>query len=171
MKKFPEPLTIKGKNNTKPPRQRLEDTIQAKLMTRCRQAEHRYPDFFWVYSYPAGTTLGYSKTEGGKTFSPQAMRVKAMGQKKSLPDVIIDVSREGYRKGWVELKRPKEKPSKEQLAMHSRLRDKGDWVEWADNLEDAWGYVCEYLKVPTHCYIPTAEDLPVVEGWEGLGHG
>jgi hypothetical protein len=51
-----------------------ESVLQAKLMARCRRAEANNPDFFWVYSYPAGLTLGYRRDAGGRIYSPQAIK-------------------------------------------------------------------------------------------------
>jgi len=144
-----------------------ESTIQARLMARARKAEVNHSDFFWVYSYPTGLTLGYRRDEKGKVFSPQALKAKAMGLKKSLPDVVIDVSKGVYRKGWLELKRPGEKPTKEQLEMHDLLRAKGDWVDWSDDVETAWAKLCGYLEVPLDCWVMA--ELPEVGGFETLG--
>ncbi|WP_052125981.1 VRR-NUC domain-containing protein [Meiothermus ruber] len=143
-----------------------ESVLQAKLIARCKRAEANIPDFFWVYSYPAGFTLGYQRDESGRAYSPQAMKAKAMGLKRGLPDIIIDLSKGGYRKGWIELKRPGQRPTRGQLEMHDMLRAKGDWVGVADNLEDAWRMVCEYLGAPLDCWKTT--ELPEVEGWEGV---
>lgn len=143
-----------------------ESLIQARLITRCHAAAARYPEMEWVYSYPAGLTLGYRREEG-KAFSPQALKAKAMGLKKALPDIILDVSRGEYRKGWIELKKPGEKPRKDQLEMHEKLRGKGDWVAWSDDLEEAWALICGYMGVPLDCW--KMLELPVVESFEQLG--
>lgn len=144
-----------------------ESVLQAKLMARCRRAENVNPDFFWVYSYPAGLTLGYRRDPSGRVYSPQAVRAKAMGLKRALPDVVIDLARHGYRKGWIELKRPGQRPTREQQEMHEMLRAKGDWVGVANDLETAWEMVCGYLAVPTDCW--RVAGLPAVEGWEEVG--
>lgn len=144
-----------------------ESVLQAKLMARCRKAEARNPDFFWVYSYPAGLTLGYRRDASGRVYSPQAVRAKAMGLKRALPDVVIDLARHGYRKGWIELKRPGQRPTREQREMHDLLRAKGDWVGVADDLEDAWEMLCGYLGAPLDCW--KAKGLPEVRGWGEVG--
>lgn len=144
-----------------------ESTLQAKLMARCRKAEADNPDFFWVYSYPAGLTLGYRRDASGRVYSPQAVKAKAMGLKKSLPDVVIDLAKGGYRKGWIELKRPGEKPTPEQREMHELLRAKGDWVGVADDLEAAWEMLCGYLGASLDCW--KAAELPEVRGWGEVG--
>ncbi|MDW8426845.1 MAG: hypothetical protein RMK51_13020 [Meiothermus sp.] len=144
-----------------------ESVLQSKLMARCRRAEVNNPDFFWVYSYPAGLTLGYRRDASGRVYSPQAVKAKAMGLKRALPDVVIDLARGPYRKGWLELKRPGEKPTREQREMHELLRAKGDWVGVPDDLEEAWRMVCEYLGAPLDCWKPA--ELPEVGGWGEVG--
>lgn len=144
-----------------------ESVLQAKLIARCVRAEANNPDFFWVYSYPAGLILGYKRDAKGHTYSPQAIKARAMGLKRGLPDIILDLARNGYRKGWIELKSPGKRPTREQRKMHEALRSKGDWVGVADDLEDAWKMVCEYLGAPLDCW--KVRRLPKVRSWEEVG--
>jgi len=51
--------------------------------------------------------------------------------------------------------------------MHEKLRGKGDWVAWSDDLEEAWALVCGYMNVPLDCW--QLQSLPDVQGWEGVG--
>lgn len=151
----------------------IESSIQQALMARVRLAERVNPDFFWVYSYPAGFNLGLRTNSAGIKYSVQGNKARSMGLKRGLPDIIIDL--EGkidgvkYRKGWLELKAPGAKPRPDQVEIHDMLRAKGDFVAWSSDLDEAWAIICAYLGVKTDIHTARRVKLPVLQGgWEGV---
>src|SRR5690606_22090437 len=76
-----------------------------------------------------------------------AYRVKRlkMGMKKGASDLILFLPANDYHGCVIEVKRPGEKPRKEQLEFMDRMRNNGYYAFWADNLTD--------LKQNTNNYI------------------
>jgi hypothetical protein len=87
----------------------------------------------------------YTHIRGERASAVDGIRAKKMGVKRSLPDFMFIPPSDAY--GWIEMKergwRNKRAKSgayneheREQLAMHERLRARGDWVEICETLEE-----------------------------------
>lgn len=96
-------------------------------------------------SYPKELILHYPA--GGYRTKAEAGIIKAMGVKKDIPDLFIPAMRGGYGGLWVELKKPGESPSPEQVEMIMELNNKGYKAVWSDNLDHFMGLVRHYMEL------------------------
>lgn len=71
----------------------------------------------------------------------------AVGLIKGNPDLTLAVPKGGHGALYLELKKPGEKPRKEQLKQMERLKKAGNLVKWADNAEEAAEIIVNYLKL------------------------
>lgn len=71
----------------------------------------------------------------------------ALGLIKGNPDLTLAIPRGGYGALYIELKKPGEKPRKDQVKQMDRLTGAGNCVEWADNVEDAKAIILKYLTL------------------------
>jgi len=75
----------------------------------------------------------------------QGAQLVALGLMKGNPDLTLAVSKKGFGALYLELKKPGEKPRPEQIKQMERLKNAGNFVQWADNAEDAARIIIEYL--------------------------
>lgn len=143
-----------------------ESLIQAQLFARIKAASANYPAFELIWWYPVGLGFETHTDPSGRRYSPKALKARAMGLKKDLPDIHILVPRQRWAGAFLELKAPGQKPRKEQKQMLERLKEEGYLTYWTDSLEDAWIWICEYLQVPRNCY---QMNLTPQKSWDEVG--
>lgn len=71
----------------------------------------------------------------------------ALGLMKGNPDLTLAVPRGDFGALYLELKKPGEKPRKDQVKQMDRLEKAGNKVAWADNAEDAAEIIVNYLNL------------------------
>ena len=74
-------------------------------------------------------------------------RLLALGLMKGNPDLTLAIPRGDFGALYIEMKKPGEKPRKDQLIQMERLKQAGNCVEWADNSEDAKNIILKYLSL------------------------
>ena len=82
---------------------------------------------------------------GKKRSRAAAGQLKAMGVKKTVPDLFLSVARHGFHGLYIELKALDGTVPKEQKALHARLREQGYAVVVAWGWLDAARELCRYL--------------------------
>lgn len=95
------------------------------------------------YILPAEAVVHHSPNEGKRGLKAQAA-LKKLGTRAGWPD--LEVVYRG-RVLFIEVKRPGEKPSATQLAVHALLRSTGCTVILADGAEQVRGPVAEWVEV------------------------
>lgn len=126
-----------------------EDGHQVVLFQWAALAKGKYPELAWLYAVPNGGLR--SKAVAGK--------LKAQGVKSGVPDIQLDVARQGFHGLRIELKVPevkavpgitKRKPpgrtSTEQDAWLEQLRAQGYRAEVAHGWSDAMEILVDYLS-------------------------
>jgi hypothetical protein len=117
--------------------------------------DHQKALFKWadmVASPTNPTNLMYAIPMGGKRDLREAVRMKAQGSKKGIPDMKLPVARQGFHGLYIELKRPivkgEAKPtvSADQKYWIEQLRLQGYKAEvcygWTEAKELIEGYLC-----------------------------
>lgn len=75
----------------------------------------------------------------------QGAQLIALGLIKGNPDLTLAVPVGGFGACYIEMKKPGEKPRKEQIEQMERLRKAGNFVTWADSAEQAKEIIENYL--------------------------
>ncbi len=110
----------------------LEIDICAEFLTRAKGLEGQYPFVKNLYHVP---------NEGKR--APWV--AKKIGIRGGVLDYCLPVQ-VGLPTFYLEMKRPLEKPTKEQQAEMKLMHSLGHRVHWADNAEDAFNYLLEYCE-------------------------
>lgn len=106
---------------------------------------HRIP----YYAVPNGGKREKRKNNKGVWYSPAAVKLKAMGVKAGVPDLVIVVARGGFHGFYLELKRREGwKIEENQLEWRKTLLREGYWHEFAYGCDDAIRKIDHYLKLP-----------------------
>lgn len=126
-----------------------EDGHQVVLFQWAALAKCKYPELAWLYAVPNGGLR--SKAVAGK--------LKAQGVKSGVPDIQLDVARQGFHGLRIELKVPEVKAvpgitkrkapgrtSVEQDAWLEQLRSQGYRAEVAYGWSDAMEILVDYLS-------------------------
>ena len=126
-----------------------EDGHQVVLFQWAALAKCKYPELAWLYAVPNGGLR--SKAVAGK--------LKAQGVKSGVPDIQLDVARQGFHGLRIELKVPEVKAvpgitkrkapgrtSVEQDAWLEQLRAQGYRAEVAYGWSDAMEILVDYLS-------------------------
>lgn len=101
-----------------------EHAIQTALFVWANNNVQTYPELRWLFAIPNGGLR--SKVQGAK--------LKAEGVKSGVSDLCLPVARLGYHGLFIEMKRPKKKPSDEQKEFSSFVLTQGYlWV-----LSESW---------------------------------
>ena len=69
----------------------------------------------------------------------------AMGLTRGVSDLFLALPCDGYGGFWIELKRPGQKPTAEQMAWLIKMGERGYAARWFDNFELARDAILEYL--------------------------
>lgn len=77
----------------------------------------------------------------------QGAQLRSLGLMKGNPDLTLALPRGGFGALYIELKKPGEKPRKEQVEQMERLEAAGNKVEWVDNAEDGARVIEDYLTL------------------------
>lgn len=81
---------------------------------------------------------------GGRRGKVEAARLKGLGVRPGVPDLLILAPRRGYHGAALELKAKGRKPTREQMAFLARLGADGYAAGWADSLEAAQTFLRRY---------------------------
>lgn len=84
----------------------------------------------------------------GKYYSPEGSKLKQMGVKRGIPDVMIFESRGGYAGLAIELKVGSNKPSDDQLMWMTQLKKWGWLCMWSNDLDAIIETVDDYMNEP-----------------------
>lgn len=119
----------------------LEHQEQSLLFQWAELATGRVPELKLLFAIPnfAGRL--------GKATARHGARLKAEGRKKGVPDVFLPVARGPYHGIFLELKAGDGKPSAEQKAWLTALREEGYRAEVAVGWEAAAAAIEQYLAL------------------------
>lgn len=116
------------------------------------EADHQAALFEWAQvqvnlgRYPELARLLHIPN-GEKRDKVTAARLKAMGVRAGVPDVLLPVARGKYHCLWVELKSDGGRASADQMAWHAWLIRHGQKVHICYDWEEAARLIVEYLNL------------------------
>lgn len=97
-----------------------------------------YPFCKLIYAVPNGVNMKSVATR---------MKYWREGRTPGVPDVNIDFARGGFHGMRIEFKRDaKQKPSADQLASHTQLRENGYYVALMHDAAEAWDMTQRYMR-------------------------
>jgi hypothetical protein len=110
-----------------------EDRLQADVVMAFQDNYFKYKDVFHhIYTNPPNEITG--------------ALLKAKGLKKGMPDLCLPVKTKDYGSLYIELKLPNEKPTKDQLEKHEKLKLFGNKVVVCRSVEESMKEVEIYLQ-------------------------
>lgn len=112
-----------------------------------RITEHQIQVAFmqwWRWEYQC-SPLCYANVNAARRSYALAAYMRAEGLTAGIPDLTIAVARGNYHGMYLELKKPKQKPTAAQFEMLQRLNAEGYYAVWADSLEAAIALTRGYL--------------------------
>ena len=118
-------------------KQQHEEREQIAVFQWARMQECVMPDLKWLYHVP----------NGGKRDMTTAARLKAAGVKPGVPDITLDVPRNGYHGLRIELKYGRNKPTSEQQDWLKHLNDAGYKAVVCYGAEEAIREIKEYMGI------------------------
>lgn len=118
-----------------------EAQSQAALVQWAQLASGTYPELRLLFAVPNGAYLGADR----KTAAIVMSKLKAVGLKPGVPDLILPVARGAWHGLAIEMKRRGEKPTPEQDAWHVALTRQGWWCVVCYDCEQAMAVLLEYL--------------------------
>lgn len=121
----------------------LEDDLQ---MAEVEYVEAQYPQYADILiAIPNGGSRIKKKDKKGKWYSPEAVRLKKMGVKPGVLDLLFPLPRRGFHGLWIENKIGRNRLSPAQVRMKARLEGLGYVVVEVRTLD-------EFINAFT-CYI------------------
>lgn len=88
------------------------------------------------------------QSRGGRYYSPEGNKLKSMGVKKGVPDVMIFEPHGGFVGLAIELKVGSNKPTPEQKWWLAKLQESGWMTMWSNDLDDVIEHVEKYMSSP-----------------------
>ena len=140
IKKLNPTLLTPRKAEAKQPRKKAtqhEHEQQKAFIKWCDVMSQNYPELKLIYSNPAGG-FRHKKTAG---------MMKAEGQRAGIPDLTLPVARRGFHGFYLEMKTEKGHLSDHQENWCQSLILEGYCVFVAHSLNEAIGYMSEYLGI------------------------
>ena len=117
----------------KPQKLRSESTEQITLFARLK---HFHPN-----------VLAFAIPNGGKRDKREAAKLKCEGVLPGVPDLMVALAKPPYHGLFIEMKRSDGgSVSKEQKAVHEKLRKEGYHTVVAYGVEDAYSAFLDYVK-------------------------
>lgn len=99
-----------------------------------------------LYAIPNGAKLPYIG-QGKSRFSPEAMRLKAEGLKRGVPDLALPVARNEFHGLYIEMKFGKNRPTDEQVWWNERLTEEGYLAVVCWGANEVIQAICDYLGI------------------------
>lgn len=115
-----------------------EDQEQEKVFTWAQYAASGTPELALLYHVP----------NGGSRNRVEAAKLKRMGVKPGVPDMVLPVPRGGYAGLYIELKVGKNRPTKNQNEWLLNLTLQGYLAEVCYGGDEAIEKIREFLKLP-----------------------
>lgn len=113
-----------------------EHADQVALFSRAMEHEDRIPELRGLYATP----------NAGKRSRRVGYELKREGLRPGMLDVCLPLPRGGYGALYIEMKRPGNGPSADQLAWAGTLRALGNRVEFCWGTDAAWDVILDYLE-------------------------
>jgi hypothetical protein len=114
-----------------------EHEEQCKIFQTVDLLKGRYPELGLLFAVP----------NGGLRNIRVAMKLKAEGVKRGVPDLCLPVSRMCFHGLFIELKAGKNKPTEEQTAWLNELMRQGYWAVCAPGADSALQTIFWYLGI------------------------
>lgn len=118
---------------------RTEYGEHSALVAMVARLDDRYPDLKLLFHVPNDARRSPSV----------AGRMKAMGLKSGVPDLLLPVRRGIYSGLACELKVAPNKPTDTQLWWLGKLADQGWYAFVSFNADDAYGHILRYIQLPS----------------------
>jgi 5-methylcytosine-specific restriction endonuclease McrA len=115
---------------------KTEDAEQSRLIEWSRKQSGEWPELAMLYH----------AANGGYRTKATSAKMQSLGVKKGVPDLILPVSRGGFGAMYIEMKVGKNKPTIEQAAWISALKESGNVAVVAWGWEQARDLILAYLS-------------------------
>ena len=103
--------------------------------------------FEWAsYQSDPALELMHHVPNGGQRHIATAVRLKRLGVKRGVPDIVLPVSRKGFHGLYLELKKDKGKVSDQQKEWLLRLNQEGYMAVVAFGFDQATKIISDYLR-------------------------
>lgn len=144
------PPTPQQRVRRKAPKSRRhdEDDLQISFVAWCVVMERTWPELALLFHPANGGTRVFREDKKGRRYSPEAQRLKKMGVKAGVPDIMAPISRGGYNGFAIEFKSDNGVMRDSQTS-YCRLLRKANWLV-LDNCKDidtACLFVTKYFKM------------------------
>ena len=116
---------------------RAEHDAQAAVFARLRLHEKRHPELALIFAVP----------NGGKRGPRERAEKKAEGLKAGVSDIAVPIARRGYCGAFIEMKRPGEKATPEQLAFQEGVRQENYATKICYSVDEAVKFLNWYLRL------------------------
>jgi len=113
-----------------------EEQIQVDLFNWARYYETQHPELALMFHPP----------NGGKRSARTGAKLKAMGTKPGVPDVVLPVPRQGYGALFIELKTPQGRMSESQKGWYQALTLANNKVVVCRSWAEAADVILAYLR-------------------------
>lgn len=100
----------------------------------------------FLYAVPNGEVLN-SGLFGARQRMARIARLRAVGFRSGILDLVLDLPRGPYHGARLEMKRRGERPSDAQRACIATFREAGYHADWRDNADDAIAWLKAYLEL------------------------
>lgn len=109
------------------------------LITMCDLNSKLHPDLELIYHVP----------NGGYRTKPEAAKLKAMGVKPGVFDLVLPAPRRPYHGLYLEMKKPTDSnTSAAQFWWRDRLVKNGYYAIICNGVDEAWKVLMEYMALP-----------------------
>ena len=124
-----------------------EHLEQSALFDWARFSENTIPELAMLFAVPNGGMRPMKRAKNGSYYSPVAVKLKAEGVRRGVPDVFLEVARGKYHGLRLEMKYGKNKCSPEQKDWIERLLNQGYLVKVPYSFEEARDIILMYLAL------------------------
>lgn len=142
------------------PAKPLERTIQADFFAIAAMHIARMPELRWLTHVPNEGNHPKRTLPSGRRYCPEGVKLKRLGKKPGVPDVILPLRR-GHHSGMaLEFKRPGEKTTAEQAEWLAWLDSQGWQTGVYTDAQAAWEAVKAYIAGPGDTFLTTLHETP-----------
>lgn len=129
----------------KKPRKKEEEILQVNCV---QWFDLQYPRFQLCLIHPPNGGVRPSRVDPktGARYSPEAMKLKRMGVRAGVLDLLLLVKRRGFGGLFIEMKAKNGEWSKEQLEFRAMMFEQGYYVEECRSLESFIKIIKDYLN-------------------------
>lgn len=112
-----------------------------------RLLSSKHPELRNLYHVPNEGKREVLRDKHGRVYCPSGQRAKRKGLAKGYPDINLDIARHGFHGLRIELKRPGERPTMDQLDWLERLTTAGYLALICWGADPTIATIADYLSI------------------------